>query len=42
MVTALMEGRSLWALSTVATHVIGSVVMTLFGVGTVRFIRGFF
>jgi len=37
----LLEGRSLWAISTVATHVIGSVVMTLFGVGTVRLVRNF-
>jgi len=41
VVTALLEGRSLWAISTVATHVIGSVVMTLFGVGTVRLVRNF-
>jgi CrcB protein len=39
VVTALLEGRSLWALSTVGTHVAGSVAMTLLGVGTVRFIR---
>ncbi len=39
VVTALLEGRSMWALSTVATHVIGSVVMTLLGVGTVRLVR---
>jgi CrcB protein len=42
VVTALLEGRSVWALSTVATHVIGSVVMTLCGVGTVRFVRSLF
>ena len=40
VVTALLEGRSLWALSTVGAHVGGSVVMTLLGVGTVRLIRG--
>lgn len=40
VVTALLEGRTLWALSTVLTHVVGSVVMTLLGVGTVRMIRG--
>lgn len=39
VVTALLEGRALWALSTVLTHVVGSVVMTLLGVGTVRMIR---
>ena len=42
VVTALLEGRSVWALSTVATHVIGSIVMTLCGVGTVRFVRSLF
>jgi CrcB protein len=40
VVTALLEGRALWALSTVLAHVVGSVVMTLLGVGTVRMIRG--
>jgi CrcB protein len=39
VVTALLEGRGLWALSTVAAHVLGSIVMTLCGVGTVRFFR---
>jgi CrcB protein len=42
VVTALLDGRSVWALSTIATHVIGSVVMTLLGVGTVRFVRSLF
>ncbi|HEY2781759.1 MAG TPA: fluoride efflux transporter CrcB [Steroidobacteraceae bacterium] len=36
VVTALMEGRAFWAISTIATHVLGSIVMTLLGVGTVR------
>jgi len=40
VVTALMQGRGLWALSTIAAHVLGSIVMTLLGVGTVRLIRG--
>lgn len=39
VVTALLEGRNLWAVSTVATHVVGSVVMTLLGVGTVRMLK---
>lgn len=39
VVTALLEGRGLWAFSTVGAHVCGSVAMTLLGVGTVRFIR---
>ena len=34
--TGLLEGQGLWALCTVASHVIGSVVMTLLGVFTVR------
>jgi CrcB protein len=42
VVTALLEGRGLWALWTVASHVIGSVVMTLLGVFTVRGLRIFF
>lgn len=39
VVTAILEGRGVWAISTIATHVIGSIVMTLCGVGTVRLIR---
>lgn len=39
VVTALLQGRSLWAISTIFTHVIGSVLMTLLGVGTVHLIR---
>jgi fluoride exporter len=42
VVTALLEGRSLWAVSTIAAHVTGSVIMTLFGVGTVRIVRSVF
>jgi fluoride exporter len=42
VVTALLDGRSVWALSTIASHVIGSVVMTLLGVGTVRLVRSLF
>lgn len=42
VVTALLGGRSLWAFSTVAVHVIGSLVMTLFGVATVKVIRSLF
>jgi CrcB protein len=42
VVTALLAGEGLWALSTIASHVIGSVVMTLLGVLTVRGLRGFF
>ncbi|MEO7207148.1 MAG: fluoride efflux transporter CrcB [Steroidobacteraceae bacterium] len=39
VVTALLEGRGLWAISTIATHVTGSVIMTLLGVATVRVLR---
>jgi CrcB protein len=42
VVTALLEGQGLWALSTIAAHVIGSVVMTLLGVFTVRGLKSFF
>jgi CrcB protein len=42
VVTALLEGQGLWALWTVASHVIGSVVMTLLGVFTIRGLRGLF
>jgi CrcB protein len=41
VVTALLSGQSLWALGTIAVHVIGSIVMTLCGIGTVRLIRAF-
>jgi CrcB protein len=40
VVIALMEGRSIWALSTIGAHVVGSILMTLLGVWTVRLIRG--
>jgi len=36
VVTALLEDRGMWALSTIGAHVLGSIVMTLLGVGTVR------
>ena len=39
VVTAILEGRRLWAVSTAAAHVLGSVLMTLCGVGTVRLVR---
>ena len=39
VVTQLMEGRWSWALGTVAVHVLGSVTMTLLGIGTVALIR---
>jgi CrcB protein len=39
VVTALMAGRAVWALSTIGVHVLGSIAMTLLGVATVRFFR---
>ncbi len=40
VVTAMLEGRSIWAVLAIAAHVFGSIVMTLLGVGTVRAVRG--
>ncbi len=42
VVTALLEGRGLWALSTIGAHVVGSILMTLMGVGSVRLLRDVF
>ncbi len=42
VVTALLAGEGLWALSTIASHVVGSIVMTLLGVFTVRGLRSLF
>ena len=39
VVTALMSGRAAWAIVTIATHVIGSVTMTILGVLSVRLFR---
>ena len=35
----LTQGRVAWALATVASHVAGSVAMTLLGIGTVALLR---
>ncbi len=40
--TALLEGQALWALATIGAHVIGSIVMTLLGVATVRGLKSLF
>lgn len=40
LVTLLQQGRSLWALGAAATHLGGSIVMTLAGIGTVNWFRG--
>jgi CrcB protein len=39
VVTALMSGRAMWAIATIAVHVIGGVTMTILGVLTVRLFR---
>lgn len=39
VVTQLMAGRIVWALTTVAVHVAGSIMMTLLGIGTVALFR---
>ena len=40
IVTLLQQGRSLWALGAAAMHLSGSVLMTLAGIGTVRWLKG--
>jgi CrcB protein len=39
VVAQLMAGRLTWALATILAHVLGSVAMTLLGVGTVSLVR---
>jgi CrcB protein len=39
VVSQLMTGRIAWALSTIMAHVLGSIAMTLLGVGTVALLR---
>lgn len=39
VVVQLMAGRLAWALTTIAVHVLGSVAMTLLGIGTVSLLR---
>ncbi len=38
--TLLQQGRPSWALASVATHVVGSVLMTFAGIATVAWARG--
>ncbi|MDE2138852.1 MAG: fluoride efflux transporter CrcB [Gammaproteobacteria bacterium] len=40
VVTLLQQGRASWALAAMATHLAGSLVMTLAGIGTVVWMRG--
>ena len=39
VVTLVQHGRPLWALGAVAVHLLGSVVMTVAGIGTVVWMR---
>lgn len=39
VVAQLMAGRMMWALSGIAVHVAGSLLMTLLGIGTVALFR---
>ena len=39
VVTNLLEARLNWAFATIAAHLVGSVAMTLLGIGTVRLFR---
>jgi CrcB protein len=36
----LQQGRMLWALTVVATHVMGSILLTLAGIGTFMWVKG--
>jgi fluoride exporter len=40
IVTLLQEGRNTWAIAAAAVHLLGSVLMTLAGIGTVNWLRG--
>jgi fluoride exporter len=40
VVTLLQQGRALWACAAAAVHLLGSVTMTLAGVGTVTWFKG--
>jgi fluoride exporter len=40
LVTLLQQGRAAWALAAAAVHLLGSIIMTFAGIGTVLWIRG--
>ena len=40
VLTLLQQGRTGWAMATVATHVAGSLLMTLAGFASAEFVRG--
>jgi len=39
LVTLMQQGRTTWALGAAAAHLLGSVVMTFAGIGTVLWLR---
>ena len=39
IVDLLQQGRTGWALGTAAAHLVGSVIMTFAGIGTVALVR---
>jgi CrcB protein len=39
LVTLMQQGRAAWALGAAAAHLLGSVVMTFAGIGTVLWLR---
>lgn len=39
IVTLLQQGRGLWALGAAGAHLVGSVLMTIAGIGTVHWLR---
>ena len=39
LVTLMQQGRATWALGAAAAHLLGSVVMTFAGIGTVLWVR---
>jgi len=40
VVMLLQQGRALWALAAAGTHLVGSLLMTFAGIGTVVWVRG--
>ena len=40
VVTLMQQGQTLWALGAAATHLLGSVLLTFAGIGTVVWLRG--
>jgi CrcB protein len=40
LVTLMQQGRAAWALTAAAVHLLGSIIMTFAGIGTVVWIRG--